>query len=802
MSLLTGFNISFDEVRLMGEASRAAFAGEAIPAGWDVVTPAQLGLPLQYRDGNYFTDANTGASAIVLRQGNQVIVSFRGTDDASDINQFPSLASGTYINNFQPLLSAVVNITPPGTQVYFTGASLGGGATNLMANIASSQYGGHYANAKFVAFASPNISNANGILNVGFENDPVYKGINNYGDFASSLDNLVYATPEYLAGNYDGRHPNDQYAHGSFGALETLNRVAQSIFADRMNPDSVLILDAADQLVQDITPGRENTGVFYIGETIGDEIAGRNGGDFLEGFGGNDSLNGGAGNDFLAGGTGLDTLRGSAGADAFVLDASALSEAQSGVFDRIVDYNQGNSGSFNGSEGDRLELSALLAGPYNHGNGLPVASLVRLIEDASNSFALLQIDPSGSGSWVTVARLDGIQATQEVAVVLDPSQPGGIAVRSAFSAPPPVLAISAASATKAEGTNDDGTTPFTFTVTRSGDASGTSSVSWEISATGTDPVNSSDFSGATSARLVFNPGETSKTITVNVVADRIFEANEAFVVRLADASAATIDPQQVIATGTIINDDPGVKNDFNADGTSDILWRNVNTGAVRADLIENGQYQSTAIVGQLGLEWQVQGTGDFDRDHDADILWRNVNTGAVRADLIENGQYQSTAVVGQLGVEWQLQGTGDFDRDGDADILWRNADTGTVRADLIESGQYQSTAIVGQLGLEWQVQGTGDFDGDGDADILWRSVNSGAVRADLIENGEYQSTATVGQLGLEWQVQGTGDFDRDGDADILWRNGDTGTVRADLIEDGQYQSTAIVGQLGLEWEIV
>ncbi len=69
MSLLTGFNISLNEVALLGQASQAAFVGGTIPAGWKVVTPAQLGLGSQYSDGDYFTDPTSGASAIVLKQG-------------------------------------------------------------------------------------------------------------------------------------------------------------------------------------------------------------------------------------------------------------------------------------------------------------------------------------------------------------------------------------------------------------------------------------------------------------------------------------------------------------------------------------------------------------------------------------------------------------------------------------------------------------------------------------------------------------------------------------------------------------
>ena len=57
----------------------------------------------------------------------------------------------------------------------------------------------------------------------------------------------------------------------------------------------MVIFDAFSGPVQDITPGRENIGAFYLGENVPDIIAGRNGDDHIEGFGGNDTLFGGAG---------------------------------------------------------------------------------------------------------------------------------------------------------------------------------------------------------------------------------------------------------------------------------------------------------------------------------------------------------------------------------------------------------------------------------------------------------------------------------------------------------------------------
>jgi hypothetical protein len=303
MGLLSGFNITLPETEMLGQAARAAYSGGAIPNGWSVLTPQQLGVATQYWDGIYFS--NNGASAIVLQQGNAIVVSFRGTDSQEDFAYYPELLLGTYINQFQPLLTAIATRAPGDTDFYFTGDSLGGGAVNKLADIASSQYAGRFAAAQFVAFASPTISNANGILNVGFENDPIYKVLENYSDQPSSLDNLVFATAEYMAGNYDGQQPLDYYAHSS-SDLDVIGKLEGSAFYSFMTPDSVVIFDSYSGPVTDVTPGRERSGAFYLGEAVADQITGRAGDDFIEGFAGDDTLSGGAGNDRLDGGTGFD----------------------------------------------------------------------------------------------------------------------------------------------------------------------------------------------------------------------------------------------------------------------------------------------------------------------------------------------------------------------------------------------------------------------------------------------------------------------------------------------------------------
>ena len=72
---------------------------------------------------------------------------------------------------------------------------------------------------------------------------------------------------------------------------------------------------------------------------------------------------------------------------------------------------------------------------------------------------------------------------------------------------------------------NSGTTNFTFTVTRSGSTSGTSTVKY-ATANGT-ASSSSDYSAA-SGTLSFKPGESTRTVTVKVKGDTTVESDETF----------------------------------------------------------------------------------------------------------------------------------------------------------------------------------------------------------------------------------------------------------------------------------
>jgi Ca2+-binding RTX toxin-like protein len=152
--------------------------------------------------------------------------------------------------------------------------------------------------------------------------------------------------------------------------------------------------------------------------------------------------------------------------------------------------------------------------------------------------------------------------TQESGKMIDSREATNVAHRPTLTidytvaAPLPTLAIAATSASKAEG--NTGTTAFTFTVTRTGNTTGTSSVNYAVTGSAVNGANAADFGGALPSGTVnFAANETSKVVTINVTGDTTVEPDEGFTVTLSAPVGATI--ATATATGTIRNDDSGTQ---------------------------------------------------------------------------------------------------------------------------------------------------------------------------------------------------------------------------------------------------
>ncbi|WP_308410753.1 Calx-beta domain-containing protein, partial [Cylindrospermopsis raciborskii] len=200
----------------------------------------------------------------------------------------------------------------------------------------------------------------------------------------------------------------------------------------------------------------------------------------------------------------------------------------------------------------------------------------------------------------------------------------------------PGLAIAPTNAIQTEG--NIGTKAFTFTVTRSGDTTSSSSANWAVTGSSTNQADVTDFGGTLPTGTVnFTAGETSKTIIVDVLGDTTVEPDEGFTVTLSNPTNATI--TTATAVGTIQNDDvvaPGLAiaptNAIQTEG-------NIGTKAFTFTVTRSGDTTSSSSA-----NWAV--TGSSTNQADVTDFGGTLPTGTVNFTA---GETSKTIIVDVLG---------------------------------------------------------------------------------------------------------------------------------------------------------
>ncbi|HET7708539.1 MAG TPA: FG-GAP-like repeat-containing protein [Sphingomicrobium sp.] len=237
------------------------------------------------------------------------------------------------------------------------------------------------------------------------------------------------------------------------------------------------------------------------------------------------------------------------------------------------------------------------------------------------------------------------------------------------------------------------------------------------------------------------------------------------------ASAAAEGGVQLTLQTVVVAD---VRDDFNGDGRSDVMWRNGNgTFSVWAGQADGGFVAQALSNSTLSASWQVAGSGDFNGDGRDDVLWRH-DSGAFGEWLgLANGGFVSNAAADAvLATSWQVQTTGDFNGDQYDDVIWRDSSGAFMgwfgRADGGFNTNPLSTTTISS---DWQVVGAGDFNGDGRDDVLWRNATgTTSVWAGQANGGFVAQALSNSTVAASWRIAGTGDFNGDGRDDILWHN--------------------------------
>ena len=157
------------------------------------------------------------------------------------------------------------------------------------------------------------------------------------------------------------------------------------------------------------------------------------------------------------------------------------------------------------------------------------------------------------------------------------------------------FAITALTPVMSEG--NTGSTEYTFTVTRTGDAKKAVSVSYGVTG-----AQEEDFAGAVwpSGTITFGRGETSKTITILVAPDRTFETDETFTVALSNPIGGVITTGT--ATGTIKNDDAAPSYAIAVPGKV----AEDDTGTLTYTVTRTGPTDVASTLTYLSLDQQIQ----------------------------------------------------------------------------------------------------------------------------------------------------------------------------------------------------
>jgi Ca2+-binding RTX toxin-like protein len=243
-----------------------------------------------------------------------------------------------------------------------------------------------------------------------------------------------------------------------------------------------------------------------------------------------------------------------------------------------------------------------------------------------------------------------------------------------------------------------------------------------------------------------------------------------------------------------------IRNDFNGDGKSDILWRNTDGSIAQWQM--NGTTVTPKAVGSLTDDWTIAGSADFNGDGKADMLLSNTN-GSIATWQLNGSTVTQSSMIGSISPDWKIAGTDDFNGDGKSDLLFQNTN-GSVAQWLMNGSTVTATAIVGTPTPDWKVAGTGDFNGDGKSDLLFQN-NDGRIAQWLMNGSTVLAAQVIAAITPDWKIAGIGDFSRgafsgDGKADLLFRN-TNGSVAEWQMDGSKVISTSVVGTSTADWKI-
>ncbi|MEM6713865.1 MAG: Ig-like domain-containing protein [Cyanobacteria bacterium P01_C01_bin.147] len=363
-------------------------------------------------------------------------------------------------------------------------------------------------------------------------------------------------------------------------------------------------------------------------------------------------------------------------------------------------------------DGDALTVASVAGNPIGAGPVQGQYGTLTVNADGSYTYTLDNDNP------VVNALNDGDTLTETFDYTvsdgdLEDTAQFDITINGSTDASPTRLTLAPLDADRPEG--DNGSTPFTFTVTRTGDLDKTTTV--EYITAGLDPgLDINDFATIPDGQVTFAPNETVKTITLNIAGDQEAEADEAFQVVLTNASNAVIDVNT--APGTIRNDDPAT---------------------IIRIVVDNGIFAEG-----LGPLYFITREGDLSQESTVDYTVRGSGDNPASAADFSDGEFprgQITFAPGQDSVPLQFKTADDEEIEFDEtyEILLSNASNGVIR-DGVSGGLILDDDAPPPVG--YRINGSftlTDFEGDRfsvEVERVGDASNASEVTLEIVGTGQ------------------------------------------------------------------
>jgi predicted extracellular nuclease len=308
---------------------------------------------------------------------------------------------------------------------------------------------------------------------------------------------------------------------------------------------------------------------------------------------------------------------------------------------------------------------------------------------------------------------------------------------------------------------NSGTTAMTFTVTRASGDDGAVSVDYTVVAPGgAGLADSGDFAGGTTflGTLSFADGETSKTITLDVIGDHVVETDEGFTILLSNATGGSA-ISDGSGAGTITNDD------FSGSlSIGDVTLAEGNSGTTSFSFTV---LRSSGSAGAVGASWTLDAPGGANLADLADFAPGQPTSGTVSFADGETSQTITVLVQGDVSFEdtetflvtlstptggatlGNANGTGTITNDDAApagtlsidDVSHSEGDSGPTSFTFTVS---RAGGTAGAITADYVISAPGGAGNADSGDFVGGSIFSGQV---AFADGEISKTITIDAAG-------------------------------------------------------